>query len=147
MVSDCTAKANLFNNFFASQYSPVVNSSTLPNFCYKTQKLISNIEIQEDDILLIIKNLNPNKALGWDNVSIRLIQLCVKSIAKVLKYLFVSSLTTSIFPEDCKKANIIPVHKKESKNCLKNYRPISLLPMFSKIFEKLIFNALFHFFV
>ena len=40
VVSDCTIKANLFNNFFASQCSPVVNSSTLPNFCYKTQKRV-----------------------------------------------------------------------------------------------------------
>ena len=76
-----------------------------------------------------------------------MIQLCGKSIAKPLKYLFESSLTAGIFPEDWKKANTIPVHKKESKNCLKNYRPISLLPIFSKIFEKPIFNALFHFFV
>ena len=57
---DFTTKANLFNNFFTSQCSPVVNSSKLPNFCYKTQKRISDIEIKEDDILLIIKNLNPN---------------------------------------------------------------------------------------
>ena len=147
VVSHFTTKANLFNNFLASHCSPVVNSSTLPTFSYKTQKRISDIEIKEDDILLIIKNLNPNKAHGWDNVSIRMIQLCGKSIVKPLKYLFESSLTAGIFPEDWKKANIIPVHKKESKNCLKNDRPISLLPIFSKIFEKLIFNALFHFFV
>ena len=84
VVSDFTTKANLFNNFFASQCSPVVNSSTIPNFCYKIQKRISDIEIKEDDILLIIKNLNPNKAHGWDNVSIRMIQLCGKSIVKPL---------------------------------------------------------------
>ena len=142
VVSDFTTKANLFNNFFASQCSPVVNSSTLPNFCYKTQKRTSDIEIKEDDILLIIKNLNPRKAHEWDNVSIRMIKLCGKSIAKPLKYLFESSLTAGIFPEDWKKTNIIPVHQKESKNYLKNYRQINLL-----IFEKLIFNALFHFFV
>ena len=76
-----------------------------------------------------------------------MIQLCGKSIVKPLKYLFQSSLTAGIFPEDWKKANIIPVHRKESKNCLKNYRPIILLPIFSKIFERLIFNALFNFFV
>ena len=87
VVSDFTAKAYLLNNFFASQCSPVVNSSTLPNFCYKTQKRISNIEIKEDDILLTIKNLNPNKAHGRNNVSIRMIQLCGKSIVKPLKYL------------------------------------------------------------
>ena len=64
VVSDFTTKVNLFNNFLASQSSPVRNYNTLPNFCYKTQKRISDIEIKEDDILLIIKNLNPNKAHG-----------------------------------------------------------------------------------
>ena len=64
VFSDFTTKANLFNNFSASQCSPVVNSSTLPSFSYKIQKRISDIEIKKDDILLIIKNLNPNKAHG-----------------------------------------------------------------------------------
>ena len=50
LVSDFTAKANLFNNFFASQCSPVVNSSTLPNLSYKTQKQICDFEIKEDYI-------------------------------------------------------------------------------------------------
>ena len=112
VVSDFTTKANQFNNFFTKQCSPAVNSSTLPNFCYKTQKRISDIEIKEDDIVLIIKNVNPNKAHGWDNVSIRMIQLCRKSIEKPLNYLFESSFTAGIFSEDWKKANIIPVHKK-----------------------------------
>ena len=125
----------------------MVSFSTLTNFCYKTQKRTSNIEIKEDDILLIIKNLNPNKAQRWDNVSIRMIQVCGKSIVKPLKYLCQLSLAAGIFPEDWVKGNIIPVYKKESKNYLKNYRPVSLLPIFSKIFERLIFNALFNFFV
>ena len=73
-----------------------------------------------------------------------MIQLCGRSIVKPLKYLFESSVTAGIFPEDWKKGK--PT-KKENKNCLKNYRPISLLPIFSKIFERLIFNALFNFFV
>ena len=88
----------------------MVNSSVLPNFSYKTEKQISDIKIREDDILLIIKNLNPNKAPGWDNVSILMIHLCGKSIVKPLKYLFKSFLTAGIFPEDWKKGNIIPVH-------------------------------------
>ena len=119
----------------------------LPNFCYKPQNRISDIEIKEDDIRFIIKNVNPKKAHGWDDVSIHMIQLCGKSIVKTAKYLFESSLTAGAFPEDWKKANIIPVHKKESRNCLNNYRPISLLPKFCKIFERLIFNALFNYFV
>ena len=69
-------------------------------FSYKTQKRISDFEIKEDDILLIITIVNPNKAHGWDNVSIRLNQRCGKSVVKFLKYLFVSSLTAGIVPED-----------------------------------------------
>lgn len=70
----------------------VVNSSELPNFSYKTEKQISDTEIMEDNILLIIKNLNLNKAHGWNNVSIPMIQLRGKTIVTPLKYLFESSL-------------------------------------------------------
>ena len=65
----------------------------------------------------MIKNLNPNKAYGWDNASIRMIKLCGKSIVKPLKYLFESPLTAGIFPEDWK--NIIPVYKKRKQELLK----------------------------
>ena len=56
-------------------------------------------------------------------------------------------LKEGIFPEGWKKYNVVPVHKKESTNLIKNYRPISLLPIFSKIFEQLIFNSLFNYFM
>ena len=51
------------------------------------------------------------------------------------------------FPDIWKLANLVPVHKKEEKNLLKNYCPISLLPIFSKIFERVIYNFLFNHFV
>ena len=44
------------------------------------------------------------------------------------------------------KANIVPVHKKGNKQCLKNYRPIPLLPISSKIFERFIYNEMFYLF-
>ena len=48
-----------------------------------------------------------------------------------------------MFPKEWKKANIAPVHKKSDKQLIKNYRPVSLLPVCGKIFEKIIFNSLF----
>ena len=45
------------------------------------------------------------------------------------------------------RANVVPVHKKENKNLVKNHRPISLLPFLGKIFERLIYNALFNYFI
>ena len=46
-----------------------------------------------------------------------------------------------------KKGNVVPVHKKEENNLLKNYRPISLLPIFSKVIERIIYNSLFNHFI
>ena len=54
-------------------------------------------------------------------------------------------LQEGILPDDWKKSNVVPVHKKEGTNLVKNYRPISLLPIFSKIFVRLIFNYLYNY--
>ena len=86
-----------------------------------------------------------NKAHGWDDMSIRMIQLCGKSIALPLKLLFTAILEERTFPEDLKKSNV-PIQKKECNKLTKNYRPISLLPIFSRILESLIFNSMFNFF-
>ena len=52
-----------------------------------------------------------------------------------------------IFPDIWKKRNIIPAHKKEDKSLINNYRPISLLPFFGKIFERVICNSLLNYFI
>ena len=78
-------------------------------------------------ICLISKNLNPEKAHGWDNTSIRMIKLCGKAIVDPLRILFLSFLEEGVYPDDWKKSNVVPIHKKESKNLIKNYRAISVL--------------------
>ena len=99
---------------------------------------MASVNIKEDDIYLISKNLNPEKAYGWDNISIRMIQLCGKAIVEAFANLFLSFLEKGVYPDDWKKSNVVPIHKKESKNLIKNYRPTSLLPVFSKLFERII---------
>ena len=56
-------------------------------------------------------------------------------------------LEEGTFPDDWKRSNVVPVHKKEDRNLIKNYRPISLLLIFSKILERLIFNSIFNYFI
>ena len=51
------------------------------------------------------------------------------------------------FPSDWKKGIVVPIHKKDGKQCFKNYHPVSLLPICGKIFEKLIFNEMFKCFI
>ena len=74
-----------------------------------------------------------------------MIKLCGKSIVYPLKLISEASLQGGEFHDYWKKANVVPVHKKESKNLVKNYRPISFLPIFGKIFERVIFKDLFNY--
>ena len=76
-----------------------------------------------------------------------MIQICGESIALSLKLLFEKALKKKKFPDIWKLANIVPIHKKEEKNLLKDYLPISLLSIFSTIFERVIYNSLFNHFV
>ena len=55
-------------------------------------------------------------------------------------------ISEGIFPDDWKKSNVVPIHKKESQNLIKNYQSISLLAIF-KVFERLVFNIWFNFFL
>ena len=86
-----------------------------------------------------------HKAHGHDDISIRMIKMCDKSILKPLILLFENSTKSSYYPDIWKKSNIVPVHKKNDKQLVPNFRPISLLPIFGKIFEKIIFNRIYNF--
>ena len=121
----------------------LVNTSVLPDFVYLTEKRINNIAISDTDILSIIRRLNPNKAAGSDGISGQMLLLCDKSVVLPLQIIFRNILETSTYPDMWKLANVTPIFKKEDKQLVKNYRPISLLPICGKIFEKLVFNSLY----
>ena len=75
-----------------------------------------------------------------------MIKLCGKSITYPLKLIFEASLQEGTFPSCWKKANVVPGHKKEDKSLLKKSRAISLLTIFGKIFERILFLDLFNYF-
>ena len=102
---------------------------------YKTDVKINSFRVNQNDISLIIKTLDAKKAYGWDNILTKTIQICGDPIALPLMLVFETTLKEKTFPDIKKKANVVPVHKKEGNNLLKNYRPISLLPIFSKILK------------
>ena len=64
-----------------------------------------------------------------------------------MKIISEGSLKKGILPEIWKKANVVPIHEKEDKTLIKGYCPISLLPIFGKIFERLIYNSLLNCFL
>ena len=145
-VLDCKEKAKLFNDFFSKQCKLISNSSTLPSFYYHTNKRFNFIHIQNEEILSLIRNINPNKTSGSDGISGPMLQLCDDSIVLPLKIIFDNILKTSVYPDLWKLANVTPIYKKNDKQLIKNYRPISLLPICGKMFEKIIFNNLYNYF-
>ena len=143
IMSNFSQKASIFNKFSASQCTPLQNSRRLPTFYLRIDEILPSLNKSEDDIFAFNKNLNTNKSHGWNNISIRMIKLYGKYLVYPLKLIFEASLQGGEFPDYWKKANVVPFHKQESKNLVKNYRPISLLPIFGKIFERVIFKDLF----
>ena len=120
----------MFNTFFGSQCNVIVNESVLSEIVYKTDTRLTNIIFSSEDLSKIIKRLNPNKAHGHDQISIKMIQICGDSIILPLGIIFHSAIKSSHFPDSWKKVNTTPVYKKDNENIMKNYRPISLLPIF-----------------
>ena len=134
LVTNFLEKAYLFNEFFTQQCNTIENDSTLPNdLVFETTERISYFDFSKDEITKIIRSLDPNKAHDHDGISIRMLKLCVSSISKPLFLLFKHSLENECFPNEWKKANIVPIHKKGNKQLIQNYRPVSLLPICEKI--------------
>ena len=116
-VTDTQTKANIFNKFFAEQCTPLKNNNVLPvNKMFLTQSRLSSISFNEDEILKIVRPLNINKAHGHDDISIRMIKICSKSLLKPLIILFENSTKSSCYPDIWKRSNIIPVRKKMTNN-------------------------------
>ena len=76
-----------------------------------------------------------------------MLKICGDSIYKPLHLIFRASLDQGTFPLCWKKANVVPIYKKNDKQSIKNYRPVSLLPICGKIFERLLYNKMFSFFI
>ena len=74
-IVNCKEKATAFNDYFSKQCKPNVNDSVLPNFRAFTDSRLHNIDITNDDIIAILKSLNPSKSCGPDNITVRMIIL------------------------------------------------------------------------
>ena len=93
----------------------------MPPLYVKTDKKLRNLSINENDISTIIRNLDPNKSHGWDNLLVKLIKLCGDSLIYPLECISEGPLQEGKYPDCSKKANVVSVHKKESKSLIKTY--------------------------
>lgn len=145
--------ANKFNMFFTNigpNLSNLINAPNNKSFkTYLTQKYNNDFSFQnvnEETISLIIDKLAPKTSFGFDGLSTKLIKTVKDALIKPITIIINQMINTGIFPDKLKIAKITPIFKKEDKTLFTNYRPISLLPAISKIFEKVLFKQLYDFF-
>ena len=100
------------------------------------------MEVSVETVYKQLKNLKPHKATGYDSLPPRLIKLGAGVLSRPLCALVNTCLRSATFPARLKRAEIIPVFKKGDRMSKSNYRPVSILPCISKIFESIIMNQM-----
>ena len=150
-ITQNQAIANAFNDYFSRVGFNLDGKIGKHNSCFRQylkDKISSSFffaPILESDVKEEMLKLKTNKASGPDNMSPKLLRSCTIVLMKPLTLLYNSCISSSIFPDDFKKAKVIPLHKKLEKIFVDNYRPISLLNCFSKIFERLVHKQVVNF--
>ncbi len=147
-ISDKKQIAQSFNKFFSSigkqtsQNVPATNKSFSE---YLKNPKINSIFIEPVDsqyILQIVNKFKPKTSFGHDDIPTKLVKESINEILDPITHIVNLSLSTGVVPIQLKKAKVIPIYKASNPQMLKNYRPISLLPAFSKILEKVMFNKI-----
>ena len=95
---------------------------------------------------MLFFSLKTNKSPGYDNIHVNVIRNLYNELKTPLMNIFNLSLNTGIFPDRMKVAKVTPIFKKGEKSSISNYRPISVLPCFSKILEQIMYNRLYVYF-
>ena len=102
--------------------------------------------VDENNIRKIADKLENKKSCGIDGISNIIMKSIINILIKPISIIINQMLETGVFPNKLKVAKVIPLFKKGDPTLLTNYRPISLLPSLSKIFEKVIYQQLYAYF-
>ena len=150
IVEDRRKIANEFNNYFISiaanlndQTNEGVMIDPLPKFSeYLDKSVCSSMFLDNctvDEISEIINDLSVNKS---SDIPVRVLKSCSHVISQHLTIFFNFFIDNSIFPDILKVGQVTPIFKKGDSQLLENYRPVSLLPIFGKLLEKILYKRL-----
>ena len=138
-------RANALNNFFAEQTVLENNNTILPPLDPLLSGSLNTININTCMVKEMLQILKTSKSTGPDGINPKILKNTSESIAPSLSKIFNYSLKSGVFPDSWKIAQVTPLFKKGESHLVKNYRPISLLNILSKIFEKLVFKEMYNY--
>jgi hypothetical protein len=135
-VEDNMGKANILNEYFHAVFTKE-NLHRIPSPMHDREEgnEFTFRKITESEILKKLKNLKVNKAPGPDHCHPRILKEIADAIVIPLLIIFNQSITTGTVPDEWKRANITPIHKKGERTNPKNYRPVSLTSILCKMLE------------
>ena len=131
-----------FNEYFAiiaAKLAEKIPAANIPYSSYLPDAFSDSFALYPtnmEKIIIITDDLKNKTSYGYDEIPVTIARQCIKPIAGVLSALINCSFTNGFFPDDLKIAKVCPVFKGGCKKEFSNYRPISILPTFSKIYEK-----------
>ena len=151
VTSEPSKISNIFNDFFVNvadeitKTIPKTPKSPLDYLSNRTSNSLFLTPVTFIEVNDLINTLNPSKSVGPNSIPIKLLKILGSSVSPLVALLVNQSFQSGVFPDKLKIAKVITLFKKGNPELPSNYRPISLLPIFSKIFEKLMYRRLFRF--
>lgn len=137
---------NLPQKTIEKEYGDINKINPIPTNNYSNPNSIFLENVDEVEIIDIINNLNNSNSTSVDEINSKVIKECAFILCKILPHYLNQCFISGKFPDCLETAEIIPIYKKcGDKNEAKNYRPISLLNVISKIFEACIYNSIYAF--
>ena len=154
LINDSNKIADAFNEHFSNIGPKLADNVDVNqnNRCYLDYLPSQNnnvpFQLKETNfsaVFVLLSKLSRSKATGLDKISSRLLRECPDLIAESLSYIFNRSIVSGIFPDEWKHAKVVPIHKQGKRNCPDNYRPISIVSVVAKVFERIIYDQLYLF--
>ena len=143
MLSSASDKAKLFAENFSLNSNLDDSGISLPVFPSRTNLKLHDISVTPKMVREVVMNLELSKASGPDCIPVVVLKNCEPELSYILAELFNKCLKESCFPDCWKVSSVVPVFKNVGeRSTAKNYRPISLLSVIRKIFEKLVNNRI-----
>ena len=143
-IRDSLELADSFNSHFSSvgpKLASEINSDNGPSHLKYITRTDSRFELRETNyskVFSLLSKLCKSKATGLDFISARLLRESADLIAGSLFSIFNFSIKSGVFPQEWKCAKVIPLFKQGDHSDLNNYRPISIIPVVAKVFERII---------
>ena len=134
-ISSSHVKANILNQQFSKNFNYSLSHSTVDPFSVPSE-IPDDFLCTEDKVFEYLCSLDTKKSSGSDNISALMLKRCAVVIAPSIARLFNKSISTGTFPSAWKFARIVPIPKGGNRKSPANYRPVSILPVLSKLLEK-----------